>query len=50
LDHGASLLGDVVDLCEHPAASSQRVVGELDPGAADVLVGVVDVDVAGAVP
>ena len=49
-DQRAVLLRQVVDLREHPGRRpAERVlVGVLDPGAAHVLVGVVDVDVAGA--
>ena len=45
------LAGEVVDLGEHPRRRpAERVlVGELDSRTADVLVGVVDIDVSGPV-
>ena len=51
LDQGAVVLRDVVDLGERPRRRpAERVlVRVLDPRPADVLVGVVDVDVAGAI-
>jgi hypothetical protein len=49
-DQGAALGAEVLELREHPRRRpAQRVLpGELDPRPADVLVRVVDVDVAGA--